>query len=123
MRVLVTGITGFAGSHLAEALLAGGDDELFGTSRDAGWPPSCSHLAERVKFRVCDLCDAEAIGQLIRDVRPEQVYHLAGYAHAGHSFQEPDAAWDGNLTAARRLYNAIASTASRPRILFVCSGL
>src|SRR5437016_5601314 len=123
MRVLITGITGFAGSYLAEALLAKKGVELFGTSRDEGWPAACAHLADQVKFRTCDLCHGEAIASFLGEVQPDQVYHLAGYAHAGHSHNDPDAAWDGNLTATRRLYDAIAAWGGKPRILFVGSGL
>ena len=123
MRVLITGITGFAGSYLAEALLADREVDLFGTSRDEGWPAACAHLAAKVKFRTCDLCDGRAIASFLREVQPHQVYHLAGYAHAGHSYKDPDAAWAGNLTATRRLYDAIADWGGKPRILFVGSGL
>ena len=123
MRILVTGITGFAGTHLAEALLARDGVELFGTSRDAGFPAACAHLQGKAAFRACDLCDGEEIAAIVREVQPEQVYHLAGYAFSGQSFQEPEAAWAGNLLATRRLYDAIASWGGRPRILFVGSGL
>jgi GDP-4-dehydro-6-deoxy-D-mannose reductase len=123
MRILVTGITGFAGGHLAEALLAHGNVELFGTSRRAGWPSECRHLAEHVKLFSCDLCAAAEIGGVLREVQPAQIYHLAGYAHAGKSNQEPDAAWAGNLTATRNLYNAIEKWGGRPRVLYVGSSL
>jgi GDP-4-dehydro-6-deoxy-D-mannose reductase len=56
-------------------------------------------------------------------VQPEQIYHLAGYPHVGRSFQEPEAAWEGNLTATRSLYEAVIRWGGRPRILFVGSGL
>jgi GDP-4-dehydro-6-deoxy-D-mannose reductase len=123
MRILITGITGFAGSYLAEALLTDKSVELHGTSRDQEWPASCAHLAERVKFRTCDLCDGAAVMAVLRESQPDQIYHLAGFAHAGQSFQDPDAAWEGNLTATRRLYDAIARWGGSPRVLFVGSGL
>ncbi len=123
MRILVTGITGFAGSHLAEALLAHGGVELFGTSRRRAWAKGLGHLAERIELRCCDLCDGAALEALMCEVQPEQVYHLAGYAHAGQSFREPEAAWDANLTATRRLYDAIDRWDRHPRILYVGSGL
>ena len=59
----------------------------------------------------------------MRDIQPQQIYHLAGYAQVGRSFDEPDAAWTGNLAATRSLYEAVARWGSRPRILFVGSGL
>ena len=60
---------------------------------------------------------------ILRDVRPDRIFHLAGYARTGRSYDEPDAAWAGNLTATRALYDAVARWGGRPRILFVGSGL
>jgi GDP-4-dehydro-6-deoxy-D-mannose reductase len=122
MRILVTGVTGFAGGHLAEALLARGD-AVVGVDRSGAWPEPLGHLAGRVDLRTCDLCDGNALETLLREVRPEQVCHLAGYARTGRSFEEPDAAWDGNLTTTRRLYDALARWGGRPRVLFISSGL
>jgi len=123
MRVLLTGVTGFAGSHLAEALLAQGDTELAGTTRRAlsslDWLPAGTPI--RI-FR-CDLCDRAAVHAVLEEVRPECIYHLAGYAHAGESFLDADAAWEGNLTATRTLYEAVIRWGGAPRILYVGSGL
>lgn len=123
MRILLTGITGFAGGHLAEALLARRQDQVTGLGRRAEWSPEWQHLAGRVALQRCDLCDVQAVEAVVRELQPEQVYHLAGYAHVGQSFQEADAAWAGNLTATRGLYDALVRWGGRPRILFVGSGL
>jgi GDP-4-dehydro-6-deoxy-D-mannose reductase len=123
MRILLTGISGFAGGYLAEALLAQGGVELYGMSRQTRWPPELSHLVDRVILHRCDLGDGAGIEAILRDVQPEQVYHLAGYSNAGQSYREPEAAWTGNLTGTRCLYDAIQRWGGRPRILYVGSGL
>lgn len=123
MRVLVTGITGFAGGHLAEALLAGGNIELFGLSRKGCWPAEWHQLGSRVSLRSCDVCDGAGLETLLRETRPDHVYHLAGYAHVGQSFKEADAAWAGNLTATRCLYEAVIRWGGKPRILHIGSGM
>ncbi len=123
MRILVTGVTGFAGGHLAEALLARRGADVVGVSRTGAWPGPLRHLAGRVELRACDALDAAALEALLRDVRPDRICHLAGYARTGRSFDEPEAAWDGNLTTTRRLYEAVARWGGRPRILFIGSGL
>src|ERR1700677_883583 len=104
MRILLTGATGFAGSYLAEALLSKPGVRLVGLSRRGDWPPEQRHLADRVELRSVDLGDAAAVEALLRAVEPEQIFHVAGYAQVGRSFQEADAAWAGNLTATRNLY-------------------
>lgn len=123
MRILVTGVTGFAGGHLAEALLAQGGHRVVGVARRSVWPPAWSHLASEVELHACDLCTLPSLEKILRDVQPERIFHLAGYPHVGRSFQEPDAAWEGNLTATRSLYDAVTRWGGRPRILFVGSGL
>src|SRR5688572_2015714 len=117
MRILLTGATGFAGSHLAEALLAKPGVRLVGLCRGAAWPAGQRHLEGKVELRGVDLCDEAAVEALLRETQPEQIFHVAGYAHVGRSFQEPDAAWNGNLRATRSLYEAAARWGGKPRIL------
>lgn len=123
MRILITGVTGFAGGHLAERLLAEPQYNVVGLSRQSEWPPVLAHLRDRIALRSCDLADGPAIERLLREVQPQRIFHLAGYAHAGRSFQESDAAWAGNLHATRNLYDAVIRWNGRPRILSVGSGL
>lgn len=119
MRVLVTGISGFVGSHLVEALLARPEDVIVGISRHAPAAPP----PPRLSWQACDLADRGAIADVLRGVQPEQIYHLAGYASTGRSYTEADAAWESNLTATRNLYEAVLAWGGRPRILHVGSGL
>jgi GDP-4-dehydro-6-deoxy-D-mannose reductase len=123
MRILVTGVTGFAGGHLAEALLAPGVHRVVGVARRSVWPETWSHLASRVELHECDVCALASLEKILRDIQPERIVHLAGYPHVGRSFQEPYAAWQGNLMATRSLYDAVTRWGGQPRILFVGSGL
>jgi GDP-4-dehydro-6-deoxy-D-mannose reductase len=123
MRILITGITGFAGGHLTEALLARGHSDLHGLSRTGQWPVEWQHLSGKVQLCVCDLASSTDLHSLLERIQPEWIFHLAGYAHAGHSFVEADAAWRGNLQATRNLYDGVSAWGGRPRILYVSSGL
>src|SRR5947208_3139630 len=122
-KVLITGATGFVGGHLAEALLTRGECAVVGLSRRGEWPAEWRHLAGRVALRAADLCAQAAVETVLREEQPDHLYHLGGYANQGQSFREPDAAWAGNLTATRCLYDAIVRWGGRPRILFVSSGM
>ena len=73
MRALITGSGGFVGHHLAAHLTACGD-EVTGTDRTLGGP---------------DLLDPAAMQALMNDLRPEAVYHLAGDADVGGSWDHP----------------------------------
>jgi GDP-4-dehydro-6-deoxy-D-mannose reductase len=121
-RSLITGATGFVGSFLAEALLERGET-VIGLSRHSARSAGSDPGLDRVELHPCDLCDSARVERLLHEIQPTRIYHLAGYARTGRSFQEPDAAWDGNLTATRRLYEAVARWGGRTRILFVGSGL
>jgi GDP-4-dehydro-6-deoxy-D-mannose reductase len=122
MRILITGVTGFAGGFLAEALLEQRDVQLAGIGRENHWPSPTQHLTEQVELHSLDLSDSARIEALLRQFQPDRIYHLAGYAHVGRSFQEPQAAWAGNLHATLSLYDAVQRWGGRPRILYVSSG-
>jgi GDP-4-dehydro-6-deoxy-D-mannose reductase len=123
MRILLTGATGFAGGHLAEALLSQPGVELLGVSQRGRWPAEWKHLEGRLSLRACDLTGREQTQRVLQDWQPAQIYHLAGYAHVGRSFRETDAAWAGNLGATRNLLDAVSSWGGKPRLLLVSSGL
>jgi GDP-4-dehydro-6-deoxy-D-mannose reductase len=118
MRVLITGVNGFVGGHLVDALRADGGHTLAGLTRSAdGTVPA------GVERHVADLLDSPRLEGVLRDVRPEVVFHLAGYANTGKSFREPDRCWADNLTGTRSLYDAMLKTDVRPQIVFASTGL
>lgn len=123
MRVLITGITGFVGGHLTERLAAEGGHTIAGLSRRAVWPSDLLYLAPTARLHAADLHDGARLVEVLTEVRPEWVFHLAGYAKTGKSFNEPDACWKANLDGTRALYSAIDRSGLRPRILFASTGL
>jgi GDP-4-dehydro-6-deoxy-D-mannose reductase len=123
MRILITGITGFVGGHLVEALASAGTHRLFGVGRSASWPAALSHLEGAAELHAAELIDGSRVEEIVRLVRPDWVFHLAGYANTGASFREPERCWRDNLDATRALYDAVARTPYRPRILYVSTGL
>lgn len=122
MRILITGTTGFVGGHLVEALLPRGDT-LFGLCRRAAWPATLAHLAGQAELLPGDIADTARVEAVLQHTQPDWLIHLAGYANPGRSYLEADRCWHDNLTATRSLYDAVARTALRPRILYVSTGL
>jgi GDP-4-dehydro-6-deoxy-D-mannose reductase len=123
MRTLITGATGFVGSHLVECLRQAGEDDLHGLSRQADWPAGAEHLAGQAVLHVADLTRPHEVEDVLRSIRPERVFHLAGYANTGRSFHEPELAWADNWQATFHLYQALARLGLGARTLFVSSGL
>lgn len=123
MRVLITGITGFVGSHLTEYLLREGIHRLFGLSRQGRWSAELAALEGKTELRAVDLSDALALTQAVQEIQPEWVFHLAGYANTGASFKEPAQCWRDNLQATQNLYDALNLLDAKPRVLFASTGL
>jgi GDP-4-dehydro-6-deoxy-D-mannose reductase len=78
-RVLLTGITGFVGSHLAERLVADGV-EVHGIAFEPPPHPHLAAIASKVTIHSADLSDPDALHEAIAAARPDAVVHLAGQA-------------------------------------------
>ena len=92
MRVLITGITGFVGSHMADYLLDNVDDvEVYALKRWRSNHENIEHLIghPKVKLYECDLLDRSSLNMVIRDSKPDVVYHFAAQSFPGASFKSP----------------------------------
>jgi GDP-4-dehydro-6-deoxy-D-mannose reductase len=123
MQVLITGITGFVGGHLADWLLAEGGHTVCGLSHTGRWPAALAHLSGKVPLHTADLLDTPAVEAVVRQVQPDWVFHLAGYASPRQSLKEPEACWKLNLDGSRSVFTAVLNSGLRPRVLFTSTGL
>ena len=119
MRTLITGASGFSGSHLAEYLAATSPDELYGCGL-AGQMPADLNAA--VHYECIDLCDAGAVGAYIARIRPAAIYHLAGQAAVHASWGDPWAWFQGNVQSQVNILEAARQLQPHPRIVVVTSG-
>jgi len=111
--VLVTGVGGFVGPHLARALVARGA-EVHGLG--LGAPPADAPVAS---FRECDLADGAGLGDAFAAVAPAVVVHLAGQSSAARSFVEPEETFRANLGGTRAVLEAVLAAAPRARVVIV----
>ncbi len=118
MRVLITGVSGFVGRHLA-ASLGETDDEVVGLGRRPPDDPLRSRLHD---FVVADLGDAEMTLRAVRAVRPDLVFHLAAQASVEASWRSPGDTVAGNVASSVNLLEAIRREAPDARVLVSCSG-
>ena len=108
MRALVTGGSGFVGHHLVAHLEALGDEVI--TCDRAPLPGGA----------VLDITDAAATGELVARVRPEVIYHLAGWADVGGSWRAPVEAFRANAEGTLNVLQA-ATDVGVDRVLAVSS--
>lgn len=117
-RIFITGINGFAGSHLAEHLLAEKLGTVFGCGHIDNLP---AHLRATTQFTQLDLCDLAATTAALQACQPDQIYHLAGQAFVPQSWDDPWATFAGNVQATLNLIAAARTLPRFPRMLIVTS--
>jgi GDP-4-dehydro-6-deoxy-D-mannose reductase len=121
MKVLITGGTGFAGSHLVEALLAQGVTPHVTTAFDK---PSYVHgLLPSDHIHLVDLTNKEATFALFEHLQPTQIYHLAAYASVGDSFAKAQEVLENNLWLQLNVLEAIKQHTPHARLLVVGSAM
>ncbi len=117
MRVLITGITGFAGSHLADYLLAEVPGvEIFGTKRWRSRTENIDHLAGKIELVECDLKDANAVRHTLATVRPQRIFHLAAQSFVPASWTAPSETLDNNIISQTNVFEAMRSLELEARI-------
>jgi len=114
-RVLITGISGFVGSHLTELLLAH-NAKIWGVVRKHADPryPNIEHLRKKINILHCDLTEQAGIEEIIRNVDPHVIYHLAAESFVPMSLAEPKRVYFNNVEctwnvfiAARKYCNSL----------------
>jgi len=118
---LVTGATGFAGSHLLDQLLqqhatvAAWSHQGGRVLTDSGDP--------RVLWSAVDLLDRGAVARAIAALKPSTVYHCAGIAHVGESWAEPVRALRVNVLGTHHVLEGIRQAGIECRVLVTGSAL
>ena len=107
-RVLITGINGMDGSHLADFLLEKGY-EVYGMERRTSSPnrTNTKHLEGQITFVNGDLTDQNSLVRCLRESNPDEVYNLAAQSFVGESWNTPEQTGDVTGLGALRMLEAI----------------
>ena len=119
MRVLVTGIAGFAGSHLAEYLVQATDATVHGVIHRHD--RRIQHLRSRLTLHRGDLRNALWVDDLIQTVMPDVVFHLAAWSDVGGSWQQPWTTYELNIQCQLYLLDALRRHCPTCRTVVVTS--
>ncbi|MEC7396771.1 MAG: GDP-mannose 4,6-dehydratase [Pseudomonadota bacterium] len=125
-RALITGITGMVGSHLADYLVTETDWNVFGMCR---WRSPLENLenlvpminrGERVSILYGDLRDTLAVQDIVRQAKPDYVFHLAAQSYPRTSFESPLDTFDTNIQGTVRILDALRQY-SPNAVVHVCA--
>ncbi|QQG40372.1 MAG: GDP-mannose 4,6-dehydratase [Candidatus Levyibacteriota bacterium] len=120
-KVLITGITGFTGSHMADYILSKGI-KVYGLKR---WNLSrlrnIAHILSEVEFFDCDLTDPIGISNIIEKIKPTKIFHFAAESGLGPSWTHPSHYMDVNYKGTLNLLEAVRKANITPKILISSS--
>ncbi|MFL5807643.1 MAG: GDP-mannose 4,6-dehydratase [Roseiflexaceae bacterium] len=119
MRLLITGINGFVGGHLAEHLLDSATGEVWGLAREPAL--ALPELRGRVQLVIADLNHLDQVIAALASVRPEIIMHLAGQSNVPRAFADPAHTLQTNILAQLHLFQAALRLKQDPLILIASS--
>lgn len=121
MKVLITGITGMVGSFLAEYILDHHPKvEVFGMTRWRSPLDTIAHIQDRLRLRHGELRDLHSLVKLLREVRPDRIFHLAAQSYVTVSFDMPADTLHTNVIGTTNLLDAIRISGLDP-LVHICS--
>jgi len=120
LRNLITGINGFAASHLTNLLLENGE-EVFGLGRNLENNQKTGSLSGKIKTFSCDMRDSAQLEKVISEISPKRIYHLASVSNPSEAAKDFKAAFEINALGTLNLFEAVKSNKISPRIISVGS--
>ena len=122
MKVLVTGVTGFAGSHLVDYILAKQPGtKITGIQRWRSRTENNEHFSDKIRLVECDLRDASSVRDVLDDERPEWIFHLAAQSFVPTSWTAPTESLVTNIIGQLNIFEAVKKLGIKPRIQLACS--
>ena len=125
-NAFITGITGMVGSHLADFLLANTDWNMVGMCRWRSPLDNIAHLIplvnrkDRLRLVYADLRDSDSIDHVIKQVKPDYVFHLAAQSFPQTSFTSPLDTYETNIQGTSRVLEALRNH-KKDAIIHICA--
>ncbi|MHB1048551.1 MAG: GDP-mannose 4,6-dehydratase [Bacteroidota bacterium] len=122
MNVLITGIGGFAGSHLADYVIAHTPSTVFGILRDLEKDDNIHQHNGKISLSHCDIGEFQPVFKVIKDIKPDIIFHVAGQAFVPSSFEYAAETFKTNVIGTINIFEAVKACDINPRIVVVTSG-
>lgn len=115
MRALITGVSGFIGSYLAEYLLAKGID-VDGTVHHET-TENIAHLKDRITLSECDVRNQATVKKIVKESNPDLIFHLAAQSRPDISWKNPVETMDTNVMGTVYVFESVRELGLDPKIL------
>src|SRR5215469_1836317 len=106
-KILITGVTGFVGKHLATHLLSQNSYYILGTYRSEKGLDTLGDLKERITPIKLDLTNGESVEKLLTEEKPDGIFHLAAQASPAKSFNAPVETLTNNIVSEFSILDAM----------------
>ena len=122
-NILITGVTGFVGSHMADFIIDNTDDVIFATKRWMEDTTNVKHLIdnERFNFIDCDLIDGLSVQKAVEMSKPDKVFHFAAQSFPEVSFKIPVITLQTNVIGTTHLLESIQNSEFDPIVVSISS--
>jgi len=124
-KVLITGITGFVGSHLADYILKNFPDvKILGLARWRSPTDNIRHILNKISLQFGDLLDPFSLKTILSEHKPDVIFHLAAQSYVTFSFLSPVATLDTNVLGTCNLLEAVKElkiSSNYDPIIHICS--
>ncbi|MBI4394407.1 MAG: GDP-mannose 4,6-dehydratase [Euryarchaeota archaeon] len=121
MKILITGITGMVGSHLAEYITKNhATAEVHGLVRWRSPLENLRQVMHKVTLHQAELRDLNSLVHLLREIRPDRVFHLAAQSYVSSSFIAPADTLQTNVIGTTNLLDAVRIAEQDP-LIHICS--
>ena len=122
MKILITGINGFVGQHLAQYILTQTDDKIFGLDFKKTELNLDNTISTRVLVYATDLLNADQVIQTISAIQPDRIFHLAARTSVPESYTNQPATLMTNIFGTVNLLDAVRqANLTQCRIIVSCS--
>ncbi|HEY5601073.1 MAG TPA: GDP-mannose 4,6-dehydratase [Patescibacteria group bacterium] len=119
-NALITGIAGFAGSHMSELLLDKGW-KVYGIARWRSKKENITHIENKINLVEADLLDSHSLDNITSEIKPDVIFHLAAQSYVPSSWISPSVTLEINVVGSSNLFEAVRKNKLNCPIQIACS--